>query len=198
MLRCTFTASALSNWATESDPSLDVGQSRRSEGVQSIHVNLPFGMFLAAGQRGHIESDSKVFHQHLKRRRSSLLANLSTRALRLGLSMCSVLLLLTFYSCLLLRLFGIYRVCPATDIICLLSILFHTQCVSTACRLTLFGNRHPVFFPSSVKYNHRDSPAFLPQSMEKSTGAGNFDRGCCEADWRCLQWQQFFQPLTLS
>lgn len=29
-------------------------------------------------------------------------------------------------------------------------------------------------FPSSVKYNHLDSPAFLPQSMERCTSGGTF------------------------
>lgn len=60
-------------------------------------------------------------------------------------------LLLTFYSCLLVWLYrsgvGIYRVCPVTGIICFLSTFFHTQCVSTACRLTLFGDWHSVFSP---------------------------------------------------
>lgn len=133
-------------------------------------------MCLAARQKGHIESDGKVFHQHLESRCFLQQRNLSTRALHLGLSMRSVLLL-TFYFSLLVRLYrsrgNLSHLPSHWYYLFVVNIFSHAVCKHSMPVDVIWKPASRVF-PSSVKYHHRDSPALLAQSMERYTSAGTF------------------------
>lgn len=130
-------------------------------------------MCLAARQIGHIESDSKVFH--LESRRVLQLRNIPTRALRyVLLSACG---LLTFYSCLLVRLYrsggNLSRLHSHWYYLFVVNVFSHALCKRSMPVDVIWKPAFRVF-PSSVKYNHLDSPAFLPQSVDRYTSTGTF------------------------